>query len=182
MNVEGPAWETWVGPEARRWAGKGLLRALTDTQQRVFTHYMRSENAWWLAAKCNELTTQEADALFFPGSGGKPHKAEAYCGDCPMKSFCLAEALQDQLQGFQAGTTESERRVMRRFTINTAEQLALRGIIVMPEEPVTRTVTPLRLIEDTRDRSWMDSESPDDAALKTIELFGNTEEAWESVV
>jgi hypothetical protein len=62
-----------------------------------------------MSAKCNELTPQEADALFFPGSGGKPTKAESFCSGCPVLADCLNDAIKYRLEGFIAGTTLEDR-------------------------------------------------------------------------
>lgn len=58
------------------------------------------------------MSPQETDAIFFPGSGGKPTKAKALCDTCPIMGACLKKACQENLQGFIAGTTEAERRVI----------------------------------------------------------------------
>lgn len=50
--------------------------------------------------------------IFFPGSGGKPTRAKEFCNGCPMAAHCLRKACEEGLQGFIAGTTESERKLM----------------------------------------------------------------------
>lgn len=67
---------------------------------------------WRLNARCNSLTPEQADKLFFPSSGGKPTKAEIFCGRCPVRSICLREAIEKELEGFMCGTTENQRKVM----------------------------------------------------------------------
>lgn len=53
--------------------------------------------------------------MFFPGSGGKPKKANLFCSSCPIKTQCLAEAIKFGLKGFWAGTTDAERDFMARL-------------------------------------------------------------------
>lgn len=61
---------------------------------------------------CASLSPTECDAIFFPGSGGKPTKAKELCATCPFIKACLTEAIELQLDGFFAGTTLDERRMM----------------------------------------------------------------------
>lgn len=74
-----------------------------------------SDADWRKESKCRNLTPKEADALFFPGRGGKSNKAKAFCRGCPVIDICLQEALQHTFDGFQAGTTEEERQEIRSF-------------------------------------------------------------------
>ena len=65
--------------------------------------------AWRARAACRGVPT----ALFFtdPPSG----TAVVLCSRCPVRAECLAYALADpHLVGYWAGTTERERRQMRR--------------------------------------------------------------------
>ena len=84
--------------------------------------------------KCAALTATEADAIFFPGSGGKVNKARQFCNDCPVKALCLNEALDFKLVGFWAGTTDDERSGMMRFR----QGVSLGLEIFMPPEPPRR--------------------------------------------
>ena len=63
-------------------------------------------------ARCRSMTPQECDVVFFPGSGGKPTKANAWCSQCPLLRACLFEAIELKLDGFFAGTTPDERKIM----------------------------------------------------------------------
>lgn len=65
--------------------------------------------------KCASLNPQQADALFFPGPGGKINKAKTFCETCPVIKQCLQDALKFKLDGFWAGTTFDERRLMKDF-------------------------------------------------------------------
>lgn len=81
------------------------------------------------SSKCKALTSEESDALFFPGPGGKKNKAEAFCLGCPVRSQCLQDAIRYKLVGFWAGTTDDERRDMADFLDVVAVGLP------MPPEP-----------------------------------------------
>lgn len=61
---------------------------------------------------CNTLTPQEADRIFFPGSGGKSSQAKKICDACPVNAMCLVQAIENGLKGFWAGTTDKDRLVM----------------------------------------------------------------------
>lgn len=74
-----------------------------------------AEEAWWLQAACRAMSPKEADSVFFPSSGGKPTKAKQICEECPVVSMCLKRAIESNLSGFLAGTTESERKVMSAY-------------------------------------------------------------------
>jgi WhiB family redox-sensing transcriptional regulator len=57
--------------------------------------------------------------LFFPVSEVGPgtrqvNEAKAVCARCPVRPDCLAFALEQDLDGVWGGTTEEERRAMRR--------------------------------------------------------------------
>ncbi len=127
------------------------------------------------------MKPEDADALFFPGSGGKPHKAQEFCvTKCPVRNLCIEEAIQGNYQGFFGGFTDSERRAIGRVNSTIKNEAALRGAIVLPDDISSNT--PLKIIEaPERDRSWMDEVEPDDSSLNLIELLGNDEAAWETV-
>ncbi|MDU7361434.1 MAG: WhiB family transcriptional regulator [Propionibacteriaceae bacterium] len=64
---------------------------------------------WTLRANCRDL----ADALFPEGKDQK--RARAVCRDCPVRSECLAEALDNRIEwGVWGGMTERERRALLR--------------------------------------------------------------------
>ncbi|AQP49055.1 WhiB family transcriptional regulator [Tessaracoccus aquimaris] len=64
---------------------------------------------WTLQAKCRDL----ADALFPEGKDQK--RARSVCMGCPVRSECLAEALDNQIEwGVWGGMTERERRALLR--------------------------------------------------------------------
>lgn len=64
---------------------------------------------WTLMAKCRDM----ADALFPEGKDQK--RARVVCRDCPVRSECLAEALDNRIEwGVWGGMTERERRALLR--------------------------------------------------------------------
>lgn len=66
---------------------------------------------WMSEALC---ATTDPDA-FNPVKGGSSSRARTVCGQCDVAVQCLDYALQTgPVQGIWAGTTERERRVMKR--------------------------------------------------------------------
>jgi len=64
---------------------------------------------WTLQAKCRDM----ADALFPEGKDQK--RARSVCVGCPVRSECLAEALDNRIEwGVWGGMTERERRALLR--------------------------------------------------------------------
>ncbi|GAA1391894.1 WhiB family transcriptional regulator [Luteococcus peritonei] len=64
---------------------------------------------WTLLARCRGM----ADALFPEGKDQK--RARAVCMGCPVRSQCLAEALDSRIEwGVWGGLTERERRQLLR--------------------------------------------------------------------
>ncbi|MFV0430216.1 MAG: WhiB family transcriptional regulator [Arachnia sp.] len=64
---------------------------------------------WTLQAKCRDM----ADALFPDGKDQK--RARSVCLGCPVRSQCLAEALDNRIEwGVWGGMTERERRHLLR--------------------------------------------------------------------
>jgi WhiB family redox-sensing transcriptional regulator len=65
---------------------------------------------WAASAKCRE---QEPDSLFVRGA--EQNKAKLVCRGCPVRTECLAEALDNQIEwGVWGGMTERERRALLR--------------------------------------------------------------------
>lgn len=78
-----------------------LLRA----RQTADTPYMN----WRNDAKCRD----EDPDLFFPFDADPVAKPLRICAECPVRSWCLADALESKDQfGIRGGTTEDERRPM----------------------------------------------------------------------
>lgn len=68
-----------------------------------------SEDDWTLRAKCRGM----ADALFPEAADQK--RARRVCNGCPVRSECLAEALDHRIEwGIWGGMTERERRNLLR--------------------------------------------------------------------
>jgi len=65
--------------------------------------------AWKADAKCRGI----APALFFPERGGESRAAQEICASCPVKEPCAAAGLWET-HGIWGGTTEHQRRVIRR--------------------------------------------------------------------
>ncbi len=82
-----------------------------------------TDTSWTSQRKCNALTPKEADKLFFGGPGSKPTQAEKYCAGCPVLAQCLDEAIRLDLEGFVAGTTQKQRKLMARFKKIVQDQM-----------------------------------------------------------
>lgn len=94
------------------------MSASTSTEE-VFTMFDEiTEDNWGKYARCVALGLDPE--LFFPaGDTGRAveaqvREAKAVCFGCPAASFCLAQALLIGATGVWGGTTEDERRAMRR--------------------------------------------------------------------
>ena len=74
---------------------------------------MGDVDAWQERSNCRQMDAATVDSIYFPESGGKPTKAKQACWGCPVTASCLKAAIEGNLQGFWAGTTEDERRMMR---------------------------------------------------------------------
>ncbi len=65
---------------------------------------------WASAAVCKQASPDE---LFVRGA--EQHRAKLVCGGCPVRTECLAEALDNQIEwGVWGGMTERERRAVLR--------------------------------------------------------------------
>lgn len=74
---------------------------------------MQAVTDWMDQAACKGMDP----ALFYPGPGesGWDHPARKVCAACPVKTQCLDHALaNDERFGFWGGTSEKQRRKMRR--------------------------------------------------------------------
>lgn len=63
----------------------------------------------------------EDQNLFYPQLGESAAPAKALCSECPVKAECLAWALAHEKQGIWGGTSERERRRLRRIAGITVE-------------------------------------------------------------
>ena len=84
-----------------------------DTINRLF---QRAE--WMDDGACRGLPRETLDRLFFPstGQGNKiqMRQARQFCDNCPVKAECLDYALEHFEWGVWGGTSEKQRRNMRR--------------------------------------------------------------------
>lgn len=74
---------------------------------------------WRDDGACTGMTethgAQEVAAIFFPERGASLRRAKAICAECPVRERCLEHALTEpEKHGVWGGTSEKERRVMRR--------------------------------------------------------------------
>jgi WhiB family transcriptional regulator, redox-sensing transcriptional regulator len=80
----------------------------TDANIPEITTMADARTAWVLQGLC--LTT-DPDRLFVRGAAQR--KAAAMCRDCPVKSECLADALDNEVEfGVWGGMTERQRRAL----------------------------------------------------------------------
>lgn len=71
---------------------------------------------WALRAACRD---EQPDQLFVRGA--EQNKAKLVCGGCPVRTECLAEALDNQIEwGVWGGMTERERRALLRRRPNAS--------------------------------------------------------------
>lgn len=69
--------------------------------------------AWLAMAACRREDTK----LFFPGSSDTDPVAVAICNRCRVRPDCLTYALaRPELSGIWGGTSDGERRLLRRAT------------------------------------------------------------------
>lgn len=75
--------------------------------------------SWWKRAACRGVDAN----LFHPGKGGDStltlRHAKIICGDCPVAASCLAHALTHNESGVWGGTSEKQRRDIRRVAHRT---------------------------------------------------------------
>ena len=86
---------------------------------------LESELAWQREASCRGLGVEESRTIFFPARGESVEVARTICEGCPVAAECLDFALDNHCIGVWGGTTERQRRTMRRER-NTRRVLAAR--------------------------------------------------------
>lgn len=94
---------------------------------------LESELAWQREAACRGLSTEESRAIFFPSRGDSIDEARAICQRCPVTEQCLDFALANNCIGVWAGTSDRQRRKLRRGVRLTSGQVAGRR----QEEPAS---------------------------------------------
>ena len=78
-------------------------------------HAGRHHPDWASDAACKDLEPEQADRIFFPKRGQSANEGRALCRTCPVAQECLELALsQGEAFGIWGGTSERERRVLRR--------------------------------------------------------------------
>ena len=71
---------------------------------------VRADDDWAMLAACRE---GNPDELFV--AGAEQHKAKVVCQRCPVRTECLADALDNRVEfGVWGGMTERERRALLR--------------------------------------------------------------------
>lgn len=67
--------------------------------------------AWQAHGACRGA----GNTSWFPGKGTSTNRPKRVCADCPVKQECLDYALEHHIvHGIWGGTSEQERRLMRR--------------------------------------------------------------------
>lgn len=82
----------------------------------------RAEVAWQDRARCTEMNPE----LFFPErgvNGSRVEQARQVCEACEVQADCLAYALRHHLDGIWGGTSEHERRDLRKAAGLPGEEL-----------------------------------------------------------
>lgn len=72
--------------------------------------YRLKPEPWMAAAVCSQTDPE----VFFPEKGGTSGPAKQVCRRCPVIDACLAYAVEHGELGIWGGTSERERRVVRR--------------------------------------------------------------------
>jgi WhiB family redox-sensing transcriptional regulator len=75
---------------------------------------LESDLAWQRHAACRGLSGEESRAIFFPSRGDSIDEARAICERCPVTQECLDFALANNCIGVWAGTSDRQRRRLRR--------------------------------------------------------------------
>jgi WhiB family redox-sensing transcriptional regulator len=96
-----------------------VLESRTDTS--LFP--LESEFVWQREAACRGLSLAESQAIFFPSRGDSIDEARAICDRCPVTEECLAFALANNCIGVWAGTSDRQRRRLRRGARSTPGQV-----------------------------------------------------------
>jgi WhiB family redox-sensing transcriptional regulator len=102
---------------------------------------MAGRRNWRSAARCR---TADAEGLFV--SGARQREARSFCRACPVRTECLAHALDERIEfGVWGGATERERRALLRNrpdVTSWAELLFAARDARRPRAPVGKPVPP----------------------------------------
>lgn len=101
---------------------------------------------WRADARCQTLSPQEADSLFFITKGKRSKRAKLYCQSCPVRQECEDYAILYNEVGIWAGTTEAERAeyapllrpvlLQRAIANNTLEDRDIQFLFPMPVQRI----------------------------------------------
>jgi WhiB family redox-sensing transcriptional regulator len=102
---------------------------------------MAGRRNWRSAARCR---TADAEELFV--SGARQREARSFCRACPVRTECLAHALDERIEfGVWGGATERERRALLRSrpdVTSWAELLFAARDARGPRAPAAKPVPP----------------------------------------
>jgi Transcription factor WhiB len=109
-------------PDERVVRERGAVRVLARGDEKGLFP-LASELAWQQEAACRGLGVEESQAIFFPSRGDSIDAARAICQGCPVTEECLDFALANNCIGVWAGTSDRQRRRLRRTARPTARQV-----------------------------------------------------------
>jgi WhiB family transcriptional regulator, redox-sensing transcriptional regulator len=115
--------------------------------------WVAQDLTWQLTAACLGMFDDTGEDLFFPpdnpggpkagkgitGEKERVDKARAICSTCPVKKECLNYAIEHECQGIWGGTTDSERKKIRR------EMILRRGLMIWNVKIRVTTATRITL-------------------------------------
>jgi hypothetical protein len=131
---------------------------------------------WRSVGKCNQLSTKDSDALFFPPPGGKSKKAEEFCEGtrdgkpCPALKDCLIFALAPGTVGFWAGSTERYRKEMREHREEVLAFIPPPINETLPKEPTRRSRRLRPVNSNTPERTFDLVEGP--SFVEELKMLG----------
>ena len=75
----------------------------------------KADQGWQDKANCQSIDVNS----FFPEDRGHPYPIELkrICGNCSVQKECLNYAVKYRVQGYWAGTTEIQRRALKRHLV-----------------------------------------------------------------
>lgn len=120
---------------------------------------------WQNSSKCGRLTPEQADALFFVGTGGKVKRATIFCSTCPVQNICLTQAIEGRVKGFWSGTTEIDRLAMTPFHLTG--MLSIEDSL--PPEPVRRRKVYRKVFTSDDAHKYLDEIEPTEEELQALE-------------
>ena len=85
---------------------------------------LEADLAWQREAACRGLAKGESQTIFFPARGESVEEARTICDGCPVSAECLDFALEHHCIGVWGGTTERQRRQLRRQRNSARRSLA----------------------------------------------------------